>query len=237
MQICLITAVHGRHGVSGRMLAHYANMRERLPYTLDIVACMSPSDIPEMASNCDLAGVEWMACHNWPVAAKWQSALHYACVVHPRLDAVMIMGSDDFASLEYMEFAGKIVRTGAEAVGPDVVHFLDHESGQMCKWNTRHTGIPAGAGRVVSHRLLNDMNWVLWPKGQSRALDSLCSRTLAKRGKHFDFIEMASVPNGYIIDLKTGHNIHGFGEFTSQELVPYEEAVPIAAACGLEVAA
>lgn len=232
MQICLITAIHGRHELAARMLAHYAGMRDRLPYALEIVACMSPEDIRGMAGNCDTAGVEWLACNNWPVSAKWQSSLNYALTMFQRMDALMIMGSDDFASESYMLHVPKIIEAGSPAFGPDIVHFYDVATGNLVRFDTRPGGIPAGAGRVITRDTLCRAKWCLWPRPQNRALDALCSRTLGRHGIAIDFVDMDG-SEAYVIDVKNGHNIHGIEEFPAENIVEKERAEQIVTACGI----
>jgi hypothetical protein len=236
MQIVLLTAIHGRHNISSLMLAHYANMRNLLPYELKIVAVMSPDDITRMAGVCDYSGCDWMVSANYPVSVKWQAGLHYVKTLYPKCDAVTIYGSDDFASLGYMRACQGALAT-SRGFGPDLVHFLDGSSGQVARWDTRPTGIPAGAGRVFSRDLLQQVNWCLWPEARSSGLDSLCSRVLGRHGVKLDFVPMAKTDKAYIIDVKTGKNIHHWRDFGFQDIVSAEEAKHITESCGLAIQA
>jgi len=235
MQIVLLTCIHGRHTVAELMLKHHtgvaAGLREAGGCDFQLAAVMSPEDEPVMGPVCDSLAVRWRTQENRPVSVKWQCGLEFVKKTFTDVDAVTVIGSDDFMSVAYMaQIASVIAGRWSLGFGPDRCWMLDAATGRLglwCRPVVRDiTGIPCGAGRVFARELLDRVSWRLWRGNKDRGLDTLCSKRLRKLGYRLDVMGLTNDGQRAVIDVKTRDNIHDWNA------IPYADILePSAAAC------
>lgn len=151
------------------------------------VAVRSPGDPQE-----EVEGWKYVECDNQPLGRKWNTGLQSFTDV----DAVMIVGSDDFIPLSYVETAIERIKKGADVVQGKGLYI--HQDGKL-HWC--YPGAP-GAGRVISRRILERADWRLWEDGMERFLDSSAQTVLQKcRARR---IRLENAP---ILDVKTDVNL------------------------------
>jgi len=260
LKVVLITAVHGRHVIVERMLRHHAKVAEQLKdcCELSIVAAMSPEDAPTLFPVCSQLGIISTACTNHPVSRKWQLALSLAKhLLEP--DAVIILGSDDFANESYFRQAVNRIKAGSQGCGPDSVWFYSQPSGTMGLWRgpmrlstvvsatkdpanravtIQHSDLPAGAGRILSRRLLDAIDWQLWNFDRDSALDTYSSLAILNRvHMKLDILRVDSMPGAAIIDVKNGDNMHDWRDLPFSHVVEPEPAKELLRQLDLEVCA
>lgn len=154
----------------------------------NLIAVLSPED-PHFRALLAAAkehGWDVVLHENQPLGAKWNAGVAKA---RENGNPVMILGSDDFVSPEWVETAETLVEQ-ADIVGLD--RYLMHRliNGQTVaveaypKGNPRH-GESIGSGRTLSTRLLDALAWKPWPAGLRRSLDG---GMMAKAG---DFMPQA----------------------------------------------
>lgn len=118
-------------------------------------------------------------------------------------DGVVIVGSDDFLSDSIFELYQKIDCSGVNMYGFNNLHFYDTEL-RILSTNGNYTNgkITIGAGRLFTRKLIQEMDFVLWPKKASRGLDTMCSNSIPKGCEIFLDYE-----GHFILDVKDEMNI------------------------------
>lgn len=116
---------------------------------------------------------------------KVQAGVYHCRYYNP--DAIMLCGSDDLLSLNWIEKMSEIIKT-YDVVGTDHVYTMSFNPLSLMinsyKGLPRY-GEPTGPGRMVSSRVLEKLNWELYPPGLSQNLDSNSFRKLKEVNSKF----------------------------------------------------
>ncbi len=148
----------------------------------------------------------YVECPNSPLGGKFQAGVSAAQELS--VDAVVINGSDDFLSLS--TFKNYVLKHyfGATLVGVKDATLLDRSSGRAVYWpgyTKKRVGEPAGTGRFYSARILNLLEWELYPRSLERGLDAECLKKMGARQ-----FTLMTQPDAYVVALKTADAINGF---------------------------
>jgi len=241
--IVLLTAVHGRHDVAERMLRHHAAVAEGLAdcCRLRLAVVCSPEDQRFLGALGGDLNLFWRFLDNRPLSTKWQRGLEFVADAIDA-DAVMILGSDDFANEAYFRLAAEKLAAGSAGFGPDSIWFHQRSTGALGRWvgplwidnAAEKYPIPSGAGRVFSRKLLDAVRWRLWDFTANAALDTHCSMLLNKTGRRLDCLPMAEHPDAAIVDVKDGRNLHSWSCFDFAEILDRDAARAKLQELGLE---
>ncbi len=177
MKLAIITALHERYKLTRLFLDYYQN--------LDIegvelgLFCTCTTDEHKM-HNLVSEYPEWQVstAENMPLTRKF--AANMPNVKDWKPDALMIMGSDDFASVGYIERAIKRIDQH-QYIGNSLVHYINLGTDQMIMQSDLY-GRPIGAGRMLSRSLLDRMKWNLWLDDETTGLDKSMAQHLAYHG-------------------------------------------------------
>jgi hypothetical protein len=226
MKLVIVTAIDGRRA-AGWMLQSLAAQRLRLAAELDfsVVATVSMGAIESRMPDLQACDARWFPWPDKPLSEKWQAAVNMARLVHPDLDAIGIIGADDYIGDGWWRTAAEAVAAGASAVGPDrlwIANSVLSRAFQLVARIAPHTyeKMPLGPGRVISRKALGAAGWVLWPEPKARGLDGAAWRRLRSLGIHMQMIGIEGRPDCLILDRK------GDGE----NLNPYDTLAPAAVA-------
>lgn len=170
----VLTALWRRPRVAEAALRHLADLA--VPgVALTRLAVRSPED-PDPAP--DVPGVAYVDHPNAPLSDKWNAGVEaIRDAAGADLDAVMMMGSDDFVSAAYVRRAVEAVLDGASLVRSEDVVFYDAATGRAARARMPRMG----AGRVLSRGLLDLLDWRPWPDGLSLRLDGGMDRRIKRR--------------------------------------------------------
>lgn len=185
----ILTALWRRPEVSAPVLRHYAALAAQdhppgVPSGIDLtlMAVRSPED-PDPCPP--VPGWHYAEAPNAPLSCKWNAgagALHALPQNGPNgergLDAVMIVGSDDFVAPGYMAAAADAIRGGATLVRTEAVVFADAATGRAVRCRMARMG----AGRVLAASVLDRLNWQPWPPGLGRRLDGAMDKRIRTSG-------------------------------------------------------
>lgn len=105
---------------------------------------------------------------NTPLGNKWQYAVSYAREFNP--SCLIICGSDDFLSSDYVENAMKIIDKGFDFIGVNGWWMTDGKDHYKAKYKHRQD-FPAGSGRVFTKKCLDKINWQIFDTKRDRLLD------------------------------------------------------------------
>ena len=149
-------------------------------------------------------GLAYVRTENRPLGAKHNAAMRLARELKPR--RVMILPSDDFVNPAYLDAARG---SDADYIFPASCGFFDLRTGRACmmRWDKGDT-LLYGAGRVVSHRVLEAVP-ELWHPNRPKGLDQDSHCTIRAAG--FEATPLG-VPGGQVCltDVKTDVNLWGY---------------------------
>lgn len=152
MRIGLLTAIWRRPRITLLVLRHYAELHVR-GVEFVRVGVITLGD-PE---PCDLPEGWWVACaDNEPLGRKWNAGMQAMRELEP--DAVVITGSDDLLNAQYFRTIVKLLKTGADFIELQGFYFYDVETGACIHHETKRPG----AGRCLSSRILDQVDWRPW---------------------------------------------------------------------------
>lgn len=222
IEIAYMTTIHGRHEVALPLLGHLAALRDMLSGEIALrpYAVISPGDISGVITALDRHGMDFLVAQNKPVSKKHQAGLSAIRELFPKADAFMYAGSDDFLSAAWIRHAAaRLAADPAAGFGPDCAWFIEAATGSMAFMDTPmsipHAGrIPYGAGRTLGRRLLDRLDWELWPFERNSGLDTHSSMHMERCGIHLDTIALRDIPDAALVCIKTGGNIHSWQELS-----------------------
>lgn len=115
---------------------------------------------------------------NNPIGGKWEYGVQLARLINP--NSVLILGSDDILSLNYIEDAYKKIKEGkgSSENGLDLVGSISWMIYNIDKklydlsYNKKVVPILLGGGRLYSKYFLDNCNWNLFEKNKNKHLDS-----------------------------------------------------------------
>lgn len=136
-------------------------------------------------------GARFIRYPNTSLSNKWQMGINYAKYLNP--DAILILGSDTCITSNWISYCMDRLENGIDVIGkrdwylcnlkpyryPEVMH--------QCYTMIREDFI--GGGRMISRRLLDRMNWILYPKDRDRGLDYQSNNMMKKFNPIYEVIE------------------------------------------------
>ena len=223
MKLGVLTAIWKRP----RLTELFLRYTELLPFEV-LVAVVSPED-PTLP---DIRAGQWQFVEhkNEPLADKFLAG---AAALRGQCDAVMILGSDDFVTLDYIEHCCSLLTGGPQMIVPRHIHYFDAIKCRLMRIRHRHPG----AGRVLSAELCERLKWELWKREDGNvdgSMDARMKEVIGDRWKeHYTYIED---PVGVILDVKTkltqwsyqylrdGAHVDATKQYLSIEPAPFLEA-------------
>jgi len=195
MIIGIATTLWKRHEIERLMMEYYVDI-DIEGIELVCVAAGSEGDTSkDLAESC---GWEYVKAKNNPVSDKFNKAISH---LNGRVDAVVIIGSDDFLSPTYFTEAVKAVRHGAGSLCLEHCHYIAPDG--ECYFIPRSH---PGAGTFITAPVLDRMGWEPYPSGINDSMDGPMHNRIhtvgypcaMQRIRHDDAI---------VVDVKSGVNI------------------------------
>jgi acetyltransferase-like isoleucine patch superfamily enzyme len=161
------------------------------------------------------------------LSLKLQTAFNYACTLKP--DAVINSADDTFFTNNYFQLLDKHLADGYEHVGPRGFYVLGVRPMEVCLW-LGYTGAGGvlldkihGPGRCTSVKLLNRINWQIWPNNLRRCCDGtadnkICASTQLTRP--------IPAEEAQVVTLKELDALNPMGVVTGQNLGRARKALP-----------
>ena len=162
MNLGLLTAIWGRPRLTELVLEYYKFMRN-----IDCtIAVCDPSEIDLYRNSQKQPWWGFIDYPNEPLSNKWNGGMSCMDLDDP-LDGVMIVGSDDLVTPQYIETVKYLLDKGADYIFLPSLYFYNLQDGRMHWCMAERLGL----GRVLSRRLLDMLDWRPWPDGLNRGLD------------------------------------------------------------------
>jgi hypothetical protein len=166
------------------------------------IIVVGSNEIDRQTAN--LADVKFVYCENTPLSNKVQCGVDYARRYEP--DAILMEGSDTWLTANWCAVGAEYLRDGADLVGRTqgfTCRVNENEELLVVSSRYRVRTDPFGAGRLVSRRALEDLNWKLFPPGFNDGLDGRSYTLLSKNVKNFKLINTYGRNNAFLADIKS----------------------------------
>jgi hypothetical protein len=181
LNIFCVMAIHQRENVTIETI----ELLKKQTYPLENIILIGDSDIEKniaLKTNC-----LYKHSDNYPLGSKWQSGIMMAKSFNP--DAILICGSDDWLTPNWCEICKDYIDYGYDLVGKNnffIANILPQEPVVIVQRGYRgfeKLKVPIGAGRLISKKILDAMNWQFFNRKINKGLDR-CSytNTLKKNG-------------------------------------------------------
>ena len=162
MKITILTAFWKRPDVLKIFLRSIELLRES--EDVDLVAVGSERDlIPEWAT--------FVRFKNMPLSDKWNVGLQNC----KDADYVIILGSDDIIDISLLKEMIKRMKKGIDFIYLTDFYLYDIRSRSGMYWGgyvSERKGEGGGVGRCISKRVLQILDYQLWPNGLPKGLDA-----------------------------------------------------------------
>lgn len=147
-------------------------------------------------------GVRYVEYRNQPLSDKW----NYGMGLMREFDHVMVIGSDNFVPEAYVNAVKE--RSGFDFIRTEDVVFWDHETNRSQRTKMKRMG----AGRVLSRKALEMLDYQPWPFGRDRKLDGGMDRRL----KGLDLKEVL-IDGPPILDVKSADSMWSYNAMLNGE--------------------
>jgi len=175
-RIICVMAIHRRKSITIETLKMLKN--QTMP--IDILVVGDSNKEHEIAKLCDCFYLEYK---NKPLSEKWQQGILAARKLDP--EAIMICGSDSWLTKDWCEVLFPHTRK-SDLVGINNFYACKAYPNQKVKiihreYQGHRKNLPVGSGRMFSRSILDNLNWIIYPKKINRALDSQAHRILKSK--------------------------------------------------------
>jgi len=168
--ICVIP-IHGRKDITEKTVSRLLNEQDE---KITIILVGDSEAERQLAYE---AGVIFVGYWNSPLGWKLQAGIREARKRDP--EAIMISGSDDYYSSNWISKSLQAIRGGADFVGGMTYHFWNQLTGNVIHWTDDHFG----AGELISARALNALEWRIYDNTPiEKKLDSQRRKALMQIG-------------------------------------------------------
>jgi hypothetical protein len=154
-KLALVIPIWKRHPLTNYLLTWYHLMSvPEVELTLIVVG--SEGEMTRRLAR----GLEYLEASNDLIDRKYDMGIAHARRFNP--EAVCLVGSDDFITAPYFEWAFQQVRAGVDLVGLLDFYLADLPGRRILYWGGytgKRRGGLIGAGRVYSRRILEAIGW------------------------------------------------------------------------------
>lgn len=154
--------------------------------------------------TAEISEVEFVYCKNKPLSNKVQCGVNYARQFDP--DAILMEGSDTWLTNNWCAVGAEYLNNGADLVGRTQGFTCRVNNGQRLKIIStcyRVRTDPFGAGRLISRRALDALDWQLFPPGFNSGLDGRSYLLLSRKVKNFKLINTYKKDDVFLADIKS----------------------------------
>lgn len=157
---------------------------------------------------------------NEPLSEKVNITSYNAQFEYP--DYILCLGSDDIIHQKLMLYYIELMKKGYDFIGTTDFYFYDTLSKKSLYWGgyrePYRKGFTAGAGRLISNKLLAKMNWKPWEIKDSLQLDGSMQDKL-NFIKHSKFTFSLKEKGLFALDIKSSTNMTPFKLWDNTEYI------------------
>lgn len=159
-KIVCVTCAYKREELLNYVINHLSSLGE----LLKIIVVGSNNTEKEIVEKYELC--EYHNYENLPLSNKWNKGVLEARKHNP--DAILIMGSDDIVSKEYLNYGKYLLSKNYDFIGCRSWFTLLKDGDTVIDnalvgyRNNRRGNEPIGAGRIISKKILDKLDWNLY---------------------------------------------------------------------------
>lgn len=206
-KILIYLAVWKRPEITELCFMGINRLRTHPDFDIQALAVISEDS---MIPLCEKYGIRWVKYKNEPLGEKKNFGLQKAKEFD--FDYLMEIGSDDLILNEllddYKNYIGK-----SEFFGITDAAYINSETGECRRLISRSSTY--GAGRMISRKVLESVNWKLWNDHITKGMDNNSVLGLQRKGVAYTKTKPLDFP--CVIDVKSQQNIWRFNYFLGVE--------------------
>jgi len=221
MRVAIVTGIWKRPEIFSMFAAGVMHLQDMFKGSIEIVCCVAGSEgsisrsIVEMYSN-----FFYTETPNQPLGAKMNQATSLAKKLEA--DYCLMVGSDDIIGHSLMEKYFELMQRGVDYAYLTDCYFFDTVSKRGLYWGgyirSFNRGKGAGIGRLISKSFLNKMNWICWPPGYDRVLDTAFDKQVERlAGSKIEINLMRD--KLFALDIKSSTNMTPFEQWENSRFV------------------
>lgn len=208
MRLGIISPLWQRRDLTRLFLGQIDQLAIRVGPDIELVPVALYSEGDEYLDAVRSPGTCWTFLEhvNQPLSEKLCFGMQHLGTLG--VDAVLSMGSDDFVGEHSIRFVAAQIQAGYDIVGVKDFYFWNAQKG-MRWWGGykgRRAGETVGAGRSLSARLLERMDWTPWPGKLLCGMDGAMWRRL-KTVPNVRALAVPATEFGPLVDVKTEVNL------------------------------
>lgn len=177
--LVLCVPIYKRPEISDFVLAYYSALKEGLEGSINIVLLCCGSEGEQSRAIAEKNGFTYLEYPNEPLTQKLNILYKTAAKFKP--DACIKVDSDNLLSKEFFLYYAQLAEGGYDYAGIMDVWFAFRN--RLCYWGgyTSHReGETVGAGRYLSARLLDAMDWRPWGDAvKNKSMDGLLTEHMS----------------------------------------------------------
>jgi hypothetical protein len=223
-KVAIITAMWKRERVF-KVFAELTNaMIEGLPDHDFKVFCVG-SEGNASRELAESFGFTYIEHTNDKLGQKWNAVTRAARSFNP--DYCLMMGSDDVMTPDLFNRYLPYMRNGIDYIGTLDWYFYDTVTRKSLYWKgyrkAFNRGVTCGAGRMLSGRLMNALDWEPWENDRNHNLLDTAMENRLKGINHSRASFIIGDLGGMGLDIKSSTNMTPFAEWDNAETIPNDE--------------
>ena len=205
MKLGILTALWGRPNITYLFLDRLMHLQNKYGV---IGACVGTNN--EFRASCEMREILYTDYKNKPLGEKWNHGMKMfrdTDVTH-----VMILGSDDLVSDDFMEYSLDFAKDKDFCGCKDLYMYGANPSrrGWMGLYYFRYRGYLIGPGRCYSRSVIEQLDYELWSPTKNYGLDGSVVKRIKTLGPDVRRGSFFMQDEGlFVIDIKTRGNISG----------------------------
>jgi hypothetical protein len=207
MRVAIISAMWKRPEV----FTVFAKRCQQLQKKFNTISIVVGSEGKTSQRLANLHGISYIEQINQPLGRKMNTASIRAKDYNP--DYVLCLGSDDLISDSTFSYYLQLMEEGYDYIATEDFYFFDSKTKKASYWagyRNDFKGMPCGAGRALSKRICQKLNWKLWyDEKYSDVLDTAMDEQL-RTFYHKDILINLKKNNLMAFDIKSSTNMTPF---------------------------
>lgn len=213
LKLGVLTCIWKRANLTNIILNYYKKLKQELlehNIALELVAVGSEGNTSK--ALCVQNDFDYIEAPNSPLGYKWNSGL--VSLKYKKIDAVVIIGSDDLLNKEIFLLYKEAILSGALYVGFSQIYIYDLQGNKILLLKNYGNDVvrTVGLGRCIHNYYLDMVNWKLWSNKIDKGLDRDMTLRLTNyksfKENALKHLRFSCESNAfYPVDIKTDTNI------------------------------
>lgn len=226
MRIGLLTTLWKREGIENIVLRHYSNLE--IP-GVELVRLAVGSEGADSLLRAAQNDWHYIAARNRPLSNKHNKGMEW--FRDQGVSAVIVIGSDDLMTADTIRYMIDRYRGDADVVVMEDLYYLSSDADRLFYDVRAHPG----AGTIYGSKVLDKLNWQLWPADEERRLDGKAMNRVHRiaYGHPVRYVENCRNKGLMLCSLKSDTNMWSIsdlrentGRVTPADIQLFDDAFP-----------